>query len=128
LENILVVDDDSLLLAVIKLILEREGFVAHCVESGEEAIEQIKEKTFSLMITDFNMPGLNGLELARKGLEMAPRMPVIMNTGGISPIVKRLAKEIGIAKVLIKPFLLNDLMESIREVMGTQEELISSNR
>ena len=126
MEEILVVDDDSKILGAIKRILEREGFVAHCVESGEEAIEQIKERTFSLMITDFNMPGLNGLELARKGLEMAPRMPVILNTGGISPIVKRLAKEIGIAKVLIKPFLLNDFMESIREVMGTRGELTSS--
>ena len=126
MEDILVVDDDSILLGVIKLILEREGFVAHCVESGEEAIEQIKGKTFSLMITDFNMPGLNGLELARKGLEIAPRMPVIMNTGGISPIVKRLAKEIGIAKVLAKPFLPTDLMKTIREVIGTRTEWTSS--
>jgi two-component system cell cycle response regulator CpdR len=126
MEDILVVDDDSILLGVIKLILEREGFVAHCVESGEEAIEQIKGKTFSLMITDFNMPGLNGLELARKGLEIAPRMPVIMNTGGISPIVKRLAKEIGIAKVLAKPFLPGDLMKTIREVMETRKELATS--
>jgi CheY-like chemotaxis protein len=126
MEDILVVDDDSILLGVIKLILEREGFVAHCVESGEEAIEQIKGKTFSLMITDFNMPGLNGLELARKGLEIAPRMPVIMNTGGISPIVKRLAKEIGIAKVLAKPFLPTDLMKTIREVMGTRREWTST--
>src|ERR1035437_3877138 len=126
MEDILVVDDDSILLGVIKLILEREGFVAHCVESGEEAIEQMKGKTFSLMITDFNMPGLNGLELARKGLEIAPRMPVIMNTGGISPIVKRLAKEIGIAKVLAKPFLPTDLMKTIREVMGTRREWTST--
>src|SRR5664279_2021370 len=122
MENILVVDDDSLLLAVIKLILEREGFAAHCVESGEEAIEQIKEKTFSLMITDFNMPGLNGLELARKGLEIAPQMHVIMNTGGLTPIITRLAKEIGIAKVLSKPFLSTELMKTVSDVMGTSRE------
>jgi two-component system, cell cycle response regulator CpdR len=126
MEDILVVDDDSILLGVIKLILEREGFVAHCVESGEEAIEQIKGKTFSLMITDFNMPGLNGLELARKGLEIAPRMPVIMNTGGLTPIITRLAKEIGIAKILIKPFLSTELMKSIRDVMGTRREWAAS--
>jgi len=85
MEDILVVDDDRILLGALKRILEREGFVAHCVASGEEAIEQIKKKTFSLMITDFNMPGLNGLELARKGLELAPQMPIIMETGMISP-------------------------------------------
>jgi len=126
MEDILVVDDDRDLLEVFKRILEREGFVAHCVASGEEAIEQIKERTFSLMITDFNMPGLNGLELARKGLALAPHMPIIMDTSGISPIIIRLAKEIGIAKVLVKPFLLTELMKTIREVMGTRREWAAS--
>ena len=80
------------------------------------------------MITDFNMPGLNGLELARKGLALAPHMPIIMDTSGISPIIIRLAKEIGIAKVLVKPFLLTELMKTIREVMGTRREWAASAR
>jgi DNA-binding response OmpR family regulator len=126
MEEILVVDDDSKLLGAIKRILEREGFVVHCVESGEEALAQIKERTFSLMITDYNMPGLNGLELARKGLELAPLMPIIMDTGGITPIITRLAKEIGIAKVLTKPFLTSELMKTIRDVMVTPGEWATS--
>ena len=119
MKDILVVDDDIILLGLFKRILEREGFVAHCVASGEEAIEQIKERTFSLMITDFNMPGLDGLELARKGMEIAPQMPIIMDTGGITPKIIRLAKEIGISKVLAKPFLPTELMEIIRDVIGS---------
>ena len=126
MEEILVVDDDRILLELFKRVLEREGFVAHCVESGEEAIEQIKERTFSLMITDFNMPGLNGLELARKGMEIAPLMPIIMNTGRISPRIIRLANEIGISKVLAKPFLPTELMKTIRDVIGTRREWASS--
>lgn len=118
MEDILVVDDDRLVLELVKLILEREGFAAHCVASGEEAIEQIKERTFSLMITDYNMPGLNGLELAIKGMELAPQMPIIMDTGGISPKITRMAKEIGISKVLIKPFLPTELMKTIKDVIG----------
>ena len=126
MEEILVVDDDSKILGAIKRILEREGFVVHCVESGEEALAQIKERTFSLMITDYNMPGLNGLELARKGLELAPRMPIILDTGGITPIITRLAKEIGIAKVLTKPFLTSELMKTIRDVMVAPGEWATS--
>jgi two-component system cell cycle response regulator CpdR len=126
MKDILVVDDDSILLGLIKRILEREGFVAHCATNGEEAIEQIKERTFSLMITDFNMPGLNGLELARKGLELAPHMPIIMNTGRVSPLITRLAKEIGIAKVLAKPFQLTEFMKSIRDTMKTRRGLATS--
>ena len=126
MEDILVVDDDSTMLKLIERILEREGIVAHCVESGEEALKKITERTFSLMITDFNMPGLDGLELSRKGLEIAPQMPIIMDTGGISPEITRLAKEIGIAKVMSKPFLPTELMKTIRDVMGTGGEWSSS--
>jgi DNA-binding response OmpR family regulator len=126
MKDILVVDDDRVILEAVKRILEREGIVAHCVASGEEALEKIKERTFSLMITDLNMPGLDGLELARKGLEIAPQMPIIMDTGRISPKIIRLAREIGISKVLAKPFLVKELLETIREVMGKRREWAAS--
>ena len=126
MEDILVVDDDRVILEAVKRILEREGNVVHCVASGEEALEKIKERTFSLMITDLNMPGLDGLELARKGLEIAPQMPIIMDTGRISPKIIRLAKEIGITKVLAKPLHVKELLETIREVMGNRREWASS--
>jgi DNA-binding NtrC family response regulator len=126
MEEILVVDDDKVILELVKRILEREGFVVSCVASGEEALEQMKERSFCLMITDFKMPGLNGLELARKGLEIAPQMPIIMNTGGISPKITRLAMEIGITKVLPKPFHLSEFMKTIKDVMGIRRELASS--
>lgn len=126
MDDILVVDDDCIMLELLKRILEREGIASHCVTSGEEALEQIKEKTFSLMITDLNMPGLDGLELASKGLEIAPQMPIIMDTGRISPKIIRLAKEIGIAKVLAKPFHAKELLETIWELVGKRREWAAS--
>jgi CheY-like chemotaxis protein len=126
MEDILVVDDDRIILEVVKRILEREGIGALCVESGEEALEKLNERAFSLMITDLNMPGLDGLELSRIGLEIAPQMPIIMDTGSISPRITRLAKEIGISKVLSKPFLPKVLLETIRDVMGKRMEWVSS--
>jgi len=124
--NILVVDDDKQILELVKLILECEGVAVHCVESGEEALEQITERTFSLMITDLNMPGLDGFELSRKGRKIAPQMPIIMNTGDTSPKTTRMAMEIGISKVLIKPFHTNEMRETIRAVMGKRSEWASS--
>lgn len=118
MEEVLVVDDDGTILELIKRILQSEGIVAHCVSSGADALEKIKERTFSLMITDYNMPGLDGLQLARRGLELAPQMPIIMNTGSLSPSLARLAEEIGIAKVMSKPYLPRDMIESIRAVLG----------
>ena len=100
--------------------------MAHCASSGEDALEKIKESTFTLMITDLNMPGLGGLELSRKGHAIAPQMPIIMNTGAISAEIIRLAKEVGISKVMAKPFLPNEMLETIRDVMGNWKKLVPS--
>ncbi len=73
--NILVVDDERDTLALIKHILELEEVQVHCSTSGEEALPMITERTFSLMITDLNMPRMDGFELSRKALDIAPQMP-----------------------------------------------------
>jgi len=124
--NILVVDDDRLILEVFTRILASAQVETHCASSGEEALEKMKQRTFSLMITDLDMPGLDGLELSRRGHELAPHMPIIMDTGGISPEIIRRAQEIGIAKVISKPFLPHEMLAAIRDLMGDRWELPSS--
>lgn len=126
MKNILVVDDDSIILQLIKRILERERIVVHIVGNGEEALDSLTKTTFSLMITDFNMPGLNGLELSRKGLEIAPGMSIIMSTGNISQKINHLANGIGISRVLAKPFLLSELLNAIWDVLGKRSDWASS--
>ncbi|HEY6874176.1 MAG TPA: response regulator [Geobacteraceae bacterium] len=116
--DILIVDDDRQNLELLKLLLECEGIEAHCASSGEEALPKITERTFSLMITDLNMHGMNGFELSRKAQEIAPRMPIIMSTGDFSPEITRLAMEIGIAKILAKPFHPHRMLATIRGVLG----------
>lgn len=123
MEDILVVDDEPYYLLLVRNILEQVRMTVHCAASGEEALPRIKNGNFLLMITDLNMPGLNGLELARKALEIAPQMPIIMSTGAISPEIIRLALEIGISKVLAKPFHPNEMLKTIRSVIGKTENM-----
>ena len=120
MEDIMVVDDDLYNLDLVRQILECEGIKAYCVASGEEALRKLKEKTFLLMITDLNMPGINGFELSRKARVIAPHMTIIMSTGDYSPKICRLAVEAGIVNILAKPFHPNKMLEIVRDIMGTE--------
>lgn len=118
MEGILVVDDDRINLVLLKHLLEQEGLKVQCAECGEEAIRKMKEREFLLMITDLNMPGINGLELAREARIIAPNMPIIMSSGEMSPQIEHLAVEAGIAMVLAKPFLATEMLELVGKVAG----------
>ena len=71
--SVLIVDDDQRILELATFFLTREGVEVHCAADGEEALSKIRERTFAMMITDLNMPGMDGLELARKARENARR-------------------------------------------------------
>lgn len=117
---ILLVDDTPDYLWVIKSLLEQEGMSVQCSMSGEEALQFLSEKPFNLMITDLNMPGMDGLSLARKATVTAPNMSIIMITGSISQDIPKLAKEAGIVKLLSKPFSSAALLKTVREVTRKQ--------
>lgn len=129
--NLLVVDDNRTYLNLVKLLFEESGFRVLCADSGEEALEIIKEKPIGLILTDFNMPGMNGLELAGRVLEMVPDARIRMITSDPSPEVTALAKRAGISRVTSKPCKLKEIQDiideekqwliaSLREAVATQ--------
>ncbi len=123
--NILVVDDNRIYLNMVKLLFEEAGLKVLCADSGEEALEIIKEKPIGLILTDFNMPGMNGLELARRVLEMAPDVRIRMITSDPSPEIRTLAIRAGISRVAAKPCKLKE----IRDIIDDEKQwLIASLR
>jgi len=116
--GVLVVDDDQFILEVASSLFEFEGIEVHCASSGEEALRKLRERAFMLMVTDLNMPGMDGLELAEKVREMAPHMPIYMSTGDISPEIIRLAREAGIVRIFAKPVDFEDIVTLARRRTG----------
>lgn len=112
--GVLVVDDDQLILDLTSSFFESEGMEVHCASNGEEALRKLRERAFILMVTDLNMPGMNGFELVGKVREIAPHMPIYMSTGDISPEITRLAREAGITRVFSKPSHLAKVLALIR--------------
>lgn len=79
--RILLVDDNKLGLAARKSVLEELGYVMTTAVEGKEALEQFARQKFDLVITDYRMPRMNGVELIKKIRELAPAVPIIMISG-----------------------------------------------
>ena len=115
IQEILVVDDDRDILNLLRQILECEGMCVGCAVSAEDALAKLTGRAYSLMLTDLNMPGVDGIALARRASVIVPDMPVILMTGNIASEVPLLAKKAGIAVVLNKPFHPAQLLQVIQE-------------
>jgi len=116
---ILVADDETHILHVVSLKLRNAGFEVITAEDGEEAFELALERQPDLIITDFQMPYLNGLELCHKlnETEATAGIPAVMLTARGFSLSQEDMDTTNISGVLSKPF-------SPREVLGKVNELL----
>ncbi len=113
MSDILVVDDDICCQDLLSIFLRSKGVDVRTTSGGIEALEILKHCKFRMIITDCNMPGMDGLELAARVREQHPGTPVVMVTGNTKSEVNEEAVNAGISKVLSKPVNLRTLMEVI---------------
>jgi DNA-binding NtrC family response regulator len=78
--KILVVDDEITSIAILKKVLEEADHNVTTVSDGNKAIEKIREFKYDILLTDFNMPGMNGIELTELALKIEPDFIVILIT------------------------------------------------
>jgi CheY-like chemotaxis protein len=80
-KHILVVDDEPLLRDIIARVLRHEGHEVATAADGEDGLEKFKGGTWDVVVTDFEMPNMNGEEMTAAIKKIAPDIPVIMMTG-----------------------------------------------
>lgn len=107
--RILVVDDRSANRSVALALLHALGYAAEAVETGEDALALIAERSFDALLLDCDLPGLDGFETCRRlrrgeAGEGAPRLPVIAITAYARPEDAERCLDAGMDEVLIKPF------------------------
>ena len=81
LKKILVVDDEAGIRSLLYDVLSSEGFEVTLAEDGEESLDRMKGRRFDLLITDIQMPGLDGIELLKRMKKAGRRERVIVMTG-----------------------------------------------
>ncbi len=84
--RILLVDDNKSGLAARKTVLEELGHRTATATNGEDALEQLAQITFDLIVTDYRMPKMDGIELIRRARGVCPDLPVIMLSGYVEAL------------------------------------------
>lgn len=117
-ETILVVDDMVEQRTITVRMLERIGFNAMSVESGEAALELLTKRRFDLLILDMMMePGIDGLETFRRCLRLNPDQRAVIASGYNQTDQIKKVQQLGHCYYIKKPFLLNTLKQVVREAL-----------
>jgi two-component system phosphate regulon response regulator OmpR len=115
--TVLLVDDEPELRALLAEYFGRNGFEVMQAEHAAEARERIAERVPEVAVLDINMPGENGLSLARALREAHPRLAVVMLTTAGEAIDRIVGLEVGADDYLAKPFELRELLARVRAVL-----------
>lgn len=117
--NILVIDDDSMLRAVIKDLLERNGINCTTCASAKELVKEMREKDYDLLLTDIQMPGTNGFNLLillrHSNIGNSRTIPVIAMTAR-GEQTKESLQEAGFTDCIYKPFSYNELLNLLSSI------------
>jgi len=119
LANVLLVEDEKSIVTLIKYNLEKEGFKVFCAETGEEALKIIKEKTFDVVILDWMLPDVSGIEVCRqiKKDKKLKNIPVLILTAKGEPDDKIKGLEVGADDYVTKPFNNKELLLRIKSLI-----------
>ena len=119
-KKILVAEDNRVMSDVIHFNLERAGFDVSVCGNGRQAVELLECELFDVIITDFQMPEMNGEELCRHIRQDVRHadVPIFMiSAKGFELDVARLTEELSLTKVLSKPFNPKEVVEFVRAVL-----------
>jgi CheY-like chemotaxis protein len=117
---VLFVDDELSLLAVGKRRLESLGYVVHIAGTPAEALGVLADtdRHLDLLITDYSMPGMDGLEVGAAARRARPHLPVILLTGFIEDIAAEVLDGAGVKQVLRKPVMIEELSGACSSVLA----------
>ena len=114
MSNILVIDDDDFIRGVLKSVLKKAGYVVIDAPDGETGLQYVKKYDPDLVLTDYKMPGISGLDVVQEVVRTNPGLPVIMLTayGDVTLTIK--AIQAGAYDFIEKPVKNHELLEAIQ--------------
>lgn len=117
--KVLVVDDDKSARTLLDIMLKRKGFNPLLAEDAEKALEYLNEDIPDLVILDYMLPGMNGIELCRTIRQRSDtkHIPILMLSARGDVAIVEEAKEAGATGYLSKPLLIHEVTEKLTDII-----------
>lgn len=128
--RVLIVEDEKDISDLLVLHLKREGLEVDCVDNGEEAIRSLEQKNYQLIILDWMLPGMSGLEICKKlraEKKIASAVPILMVTARAQASDIVVGLEVGADDYLTKPFDIPVLLARVRALLRRVQFVSEAN-
>ena len=120
MKKILLVEDDEELRLVVEMFLSWAQFEVVIACDGVEGLEFLSKTHFDLVITDFRMPRMNGIDFSKKAKELYPELPIIMSTAFIPSLDHELKEKLHFVS---KPYQVNEMIFKINDLLEIQTRI-----
>ncbi|MEJ2031454.1 MAG: response regulator [Deltaproteobacteria bacterium] len=121
-QRIMIIDDEKIVGDMAKLSLEQDGYEVETFLNGESALARLQEQPFDVVVTDFKMKGIDGLEVLRKVKKLHPKTVVIMITAFANLDVAIEALRDDVQDFFPKPVKIKELKASIKRALEKRKE------
>ena len=115
--KILLVDDDEWIRDSLTFLFEAEGCNLLALETAEEGIEAVKQQVYDIVISDYKLPGMDGLEFLRRVKEKQPNAFEILITAYANCEILKEAKKLGVQNIIPKPFTSENVETSLSHLI-----------
>jgi len=116
--KILIVDNSKTMLRIIGNAVKQIGVeISKSAENGQEALELFRKEEFNVVLTDRNMPGMDGLTLVKEMRKLNKAVPIVMITteSGRTEVIKAL--KAGVSSYIVRPFEVKTLKEKLEDIL-----------
>ena len=124
--RILVVDDEPLVRDAIRCVLRFDGYSVEIAANGEEALALFQKSNFDLIITDYDMPGITGDQLAVAIKALQPLQPILMVSAHGEQLRSESHNLTVVDAILTKPFHIEELREAIACLLAKSDSIVSA--
>ncbi|MGA2915930.1 MAG: response regulator [Sedimentisphaerales bacterium] len=116
MDKILIVQDSRTINALLSWVLKAAGFAVVSVETGEEGVEKAKKESFQLVLLDYRLPGISGVDVcnALKKDENTRHIPIVFMSASNEEEIAQIAKDTGAEGYIIVPFEEKGFIEKIK--------------